>query len=311
MELFKKTTNIDFLGQRKFVMPLTLLFVAVSFFSLATKGLEFGIDFTGGVTLELHFPASADLDQVRGALERGGFHAAQVQTLGSTSDLLVRLPPPAEGVDGTRYFDQVMAALKAATPDVVLKHREFVGPQVGADLANQGTLAAIFALVGIGIYLWARFEAKFALGAQIATVHNVVFTVGWFSIFGLEFDLTVLAAVLAVIGYSVNDTVVVFDRIRENFRTMRKGTPEEVMNRAINETMSRTVMTGSTVIAVLLALFFFGGPVIHNFSIALIVGVVVGTYSSVYIASATALMLGASRDTLMPPKRDEELDALP
>ena len=311
MELFKQTTQIDFLGHRKLVMPLTLLFIVAAFVSLATRGLEFGIDFTGGVTIEVHYPASADLDQVRSALGQGGFAGAQVQHLGTTSDVLVRLPPLAEGVDGSLYGEQVMAALAAATPGVVLKHREFVGPQVGAELANQGVLAAIFALVGIGLYLWARFESKFALGALAATVHDVVFTIGWFSIFGLEFDLTVLAAVLAVIGYSVNDTVVVFDRIRENFRTMRKGTPEEVMNRAINETLSRTIMTASTVFVVLLALFFFGGSVIHNFALALLIGLLVGTYSSVYIASATALMLGASRETLMPPKRDEELDALP
>lgn len=311
MELFKNVTQIDFLGQRKVVMPVTLLFIAAAFVSLAIKGLEFGIDFTGGVTLELHYPASADLDQVRSVLDRGGFAGAQIQHLGTTSDVLVRLPPLAEGVDGSRYGEQVLASLSAATPGVELKHREFVGPQVGDELANQGILATIFALLGIFIYLMFRFEAKFALGAIAATVHDVIFTVGWFSIFGLEFDLTVLAAVLAVIGYSVNDTVVVFDRIRENFRTMRKGTPEEVMNRAINETLSRTIMTVSTVIVVLLALFFFGGSVIHNFALALLIGVVVGTYSSVYIASATALMLGASRETLMPPKRDEELDALP
>ena len=311
MELFKHVTQIDFLGHRKVVMPLTLLFIVASVVSLATRGLEFGIDFTGGVTLEVHYPASADLDQVRGALDKGGFGGAQVQHLGTTSDVLVRLPPLAEGVDGSRFGEQVMGALATATPGVALKHREFVGPQVGAELANQGTLAAIFALVGIGLYLWARFESKFALGALAATVHDVVFTVGWFSIFSIEFDLTVLAAVLAVIGYSVNDTVVVFDRIRENFRTMRKGTPEQVMNRAINETLSRTIMTASTVFVVLLALFFFGGSVIHNFALALLIGLLVGTYSSVYIASATALMLGASRETLMPPKRDEELDALP
>ena len=311
MEMFKQVTNIDFLGHRKVVMPLTLLFIAVAFVSLATKGLEFGIDFTGGVTLEVHYPTSVDLEQVRGALDRGGVHGAQLLHLGTTSDVLVRLPSLAEGVDGSRYGEQVMAVLAAATPGVVLKHREFVGPQVGDELANQGVMATLVALLGIFGYLMFRFEAKFALGAIAATVHDVVFVVGWFSIFGIEFDLTVLAAVLAVIGYSVNDTVVVFDRIRENFRTMRKGTPEEVMNRAINETLSRTIMTVSTVIVVLLALLAFGGSVIHNFALALLIGVVVGTYSSVYIASAIALMLGASRETLMPPKRDDELDALP
>lgn len=311
MELFKQHTNIDFLGQRKVVMPLTLLFIVASIVSLAVKGLNFGIDFTGGVTLELHYPASTDVDAVRGTLEAGGYHGAQVQHLGSTSDVLVRLPPLAPGEDGARFGEQVMATLAAATPGVELKHREFIGPQVGAELANQGAIASLLAMLGIGIYLWARFERTFAAGALAATVHDVLFTVGWFSIFELEFDLTVLAAVLAVIGYSVNDTVVVFDRIRENFRTMRKGTPEEVMNRAVNETLSRTIMTASTVLVVLLALFFFGGAVLHGFALALLIGLLVGTYSSVYIASATALMLGASRETLMPPKRDEELDALP
>jgi len=311
MELFHTIPSIDFLGQRRWVMPVTLLFLVAATGSLLWRGLNLGVDFTGGVVLEYAYPAPAELGAVRATLEGGGFHDAVVQHFGSSSDLLVRLPPLAEGQKGALLSDQVTATLVAADPGVELRRVEFVGPQVGAELAQQGLFALAIAMLGIFVYLMFRFEVKFAFGAIAATFHDVVFTVGWFSIFGIEFDLTVLAAVLAVVGYSVNDTVVVFDRIRENFRTMRRGSPEELMNRAVNETLSRTIMTASTVFVVLIALYFFGGKVIHNFALALLIGLLVGTYSSVYIASATALMMGASRETLMPSKRDEELDALP
>jgi preprotein translocase subunit SecF len=311
MELFSKVPEIDFLGARRWAMPLTLAFIAASIGSLGFRGLNLGVDFTGGVVLEYAYPAPAELGQVRTALAGGGFDDAVVQHFGSSSDVLVRLPPLGEGEKGALLSDRVTRTLVAADPGVELRRVEFVGPQVGAELAEQGLIAMTVALSMIFLYLMFRFEWKFALGAIAATVHDVIFTIGWFSIFGLEFDLTVLAAVLAVVGYSVNDTVVVFDRIRENFRTMRRGTPAEVMNRAINETLSRTIMTASTVFVVLVALLVFGGKVIHGFSVALMIGLLVGTYSSVYIASASALMLGASRETLMPSKRDEELDALP
>ena len=220
--------------------------------------------------------------------------------------MLIRIAPR-EGVDSAAISSQILRALESADPGVSMRRVEYVGPQVGDELVNDGGLAMLYAMIGILIYVTLRFEWRLALGTIAATLHDVVFTIGMFSLLHLEFDLTVLAAVLAVIGYSVNDTVVVLDRIRENFRKMRKGTVIEIMNAAINQTLSRTVMTSMTTLLAVIALFFFGGPVIHNFALALIVGVVVGTYSSVYIASYTALLLGLNREDLVPkPKEVDE-----
>jgi preprotein translocase subunit SecF len=311
MELFRHDLKIDFLGARRWAMPLTLTFIAISIGSMAFKGFNFGIDFTGGVVIEVGYDKPADLDRVRATLEQAKVERAVAQHFGSANVVLLRLPPVTSEAELGAVSDKVMGALKAVDASAKLRGREVVSPQVGKELTEQGFLAAAMALGGIFLYLLFRFEVKFALGAIAATVHDVIFTVGWFSIFGIEFDLNVLAAVLAVIGYSVNDTVVVFDRIRENFRNMRKATPEEVMNASVNQTMSRTVMTASTVFVVLVALLAWGGDVIHGFALALMIGLIVGTYSSIYIASATALMLGASRDTLMPPKKDDSLEEMP
>jgi len=310
MELFHHDLKIDFLGARRWAMPLTLAFIALSIGSFFVKGFNFGIDFTGGVVMEVGYDQPVELAEVRAALERGGIERAVAQHFGAANVLLLRLPPAADD-QATRVTAEVLGVLRGVDPSAQLRAREVVSPQVGDELTVQGFIAAAMALGGIFVYLLFRFEWRFAFGAIVATAHDVIFTVGWFSLFQIEFDLTVLAAVLAVIGYSVNDTVVVFDRIRENFRDMRKATPEEVMNASVNQTMSRTVMTASTVFVVLVALLGWGGAVIHGFALALMIGLLVGTYSSVYIASAAALMLGASRDDLMPPKRDDSLEEMP
>jgi protein-export membrane protein, SecD/SecF family len=253
-----------------------------------------------------------ELEQVRKVLAENGFEEAQVQQFGTPRDLLIRLAPR-EGVKSSELSDKVFAALsKAADGRVELRRVEFVGPQVGDELTEDGALAVLVALMAILMYVAVRFEWRFAVGSVAALVHDVTITLGFFSVTQLEFDLTVLAAVLAVIGYSLNDTIVVFDRIRENFRKIRKGTPEEVINTSINQTLSRTLITSLTTLVVLLALFFLGGEIIHNFSLALILGIVVGTYSSIYIASTAALMLGVSKADLMPVQKEgAQIDDMP
>ncbi|MCP5153894.1 MAG: protein translocase subunit SecF [Ectothiorhodospiraceae bacterium] len=313
IQFLVKPTSIDFLGQRRLAFILSGALILVSLLSLAVRGLNFGLDFTGGTLIELGYPDSADVTVVRSTLADGGFPEAVVQHFGTSKDVLIRIAPR-EGVQEAELSTEVLRVVRASPggADVELRRVEFVGPQVGKELAEDGALALLVALVGILIYVSLRFEWRFAVGSVAALVHDAVITVGFFSVFGLEFDLTVLAAVLAVIGYSLNDTIVVFDRIRENFRKLRRGTPTEVINRSINETLSRTIMTGVTTLIVLVALLWFGGELIRGFSIALILGIVVGTYSSVYVASAIALALGVSKADLMPVKKEgEESDARP
>lgn len=310
-EIFPPNTRIDFLGIRKVAMFITLAFIAVAIVSLATRGLNFSIDFTGGVLLEVEYPESVELEVVRGTLDDAGYDSAVVQHFGTTRDVMIRLQPQGEAADNEKLTDQIVRLLAEATPGVEKRRAEFVGPQVGDELAYKGALATLFALIGILIYVAIRFQWKFGMGAIAATVHDVIFVLGWFSLFQIPFDTVVLGAVLAVVGYSLNDTVVIFDRIRENFRTMRRAEPVEVMNAAINQTMSRTIMTGLTTIVVLVALFFLGGEIVHGFSLALIIGVIIGTASSVYIASAIAQMLGATKEDLMPPEQKEEADQMP
>ena len=304
MELFKKTSNIDFLKIRYVVGVTSALLVLLTVLSLATRGLNFGIDFTGGTLLEVEYPQAVVLEDIRSALAEGGFPQAQAQHFGTSTDVLIRLAPE-RGKESAQLSENAMQALRAQNPAVKMRRVEFVGPQVGEELAEQGGLAMIYALIGIFIYIIVRFQWRFAPGAIIATVHDVVIILGVFSFFQYEFDLTVLAAVLAVIGYSLNDTIVVYDRIRENFRRIRKASSYEIINIAINQTMSRTIMTGLTTLLVLIALYYFGGETIHNFSLALILGILVGTYSSVYVASAIALALGVSKADLMVSKPDE------
>jgi preprotein translocase subunit SecF len=311
MEFFHKVPHINFLGVRKLAMGMSLAVLVAAIASLAVHGLKFGVDFTGGVTVQVGYPGVADLGKVRTALAAGGYGDAVAQNFGTPQDVLIRLQA-AQGESDKDTGNRVMAALQKAEPNVKLEQVNFVGPEVGKDLATKGAWAFLITLFAILLYIVWRFEWRLAVGAVAATLHDVVFVVGFFSLLHIEFDLNVLASVLAVMGYSVNDTVVVFDRIRENFRKMRKGTPIEVMNTSINETLSRTIMTSGVTLLVVVALLLLGGPVLHGFSLALFVGIIVGTYSSIYIASATALMLGVSKSDLMPVRKDgQPVDDMP
>lgn len=314
MQLFKSGTNIDFMGKRKLAVAFSAVLLLISIGSLATKGLNFGLDFTGGTLIELGYEHPVDLMEVRTILENEGFKETVVQHFGTASDILIRIAPH-EGQSNADISNRVMDLLRAHEDGKIdMRRVEFVGPQVGEELANDGGLAMIYALICILIYVGFRFEYRLAMGSVMALVHDVLITLGVFSLFQLDFDLTVLAAILAVIGYSLNDTIVVFDRIRENFRKMRKGSSEEVINVSLNQTLSRTVITSFTTLLVLIALFVFGGELIHGFATALLVGVLVGTYSSIYVASASALMLGISKADLMPvvvEKEGAEIDDRP
>ncbi len=303
MRLFAKTTQFDFLGKRRLAMVLSLALLVTSVVSIATRGLNLGLDFTGGTLVEVAYPEAVDLEAVRGRLAEAGFTSPLVQYFGTARDVLIRLAPK-EGLNSSEISSTVIDALRAAEPGVELRRVEFVGPQVGEELTEDGGLAVLYALLGILVYVTLRFEKRFAVGAVAALIHDVLITVGLFSLFQLPFDLTVLAAILAVIGYSLNDTIVVFDRVRENFRKIRKGSAEEVMNVSINETLSRTLITSLTTLFVLFALFFLGGEVIHGFATALIAGIFVGTYSSIYVASTAALALGVSRMDMLPVAKE-------
>ncbi len=319
--------NIDFLGKRKLAMSFSLLLVIISLSSLAIRGLSFGIDFTGGTLVEVSYQDTVAIDDVRSTLSTEGFTDAIVQYFGTAKEVMIRVPLEGEE-KGAQVSERIMLALHNEQNEFVtdinpvskeqacsingqqqvcqvqMRRVEFVGPQVGDELANQGGLAMLYALFGILAYVAFRFEWRFAVGSVIALVHDVVITLGIFSVFQMEFTLTVLAALLAVIGYSLNDTIVVFDRIRENFRKMRKETPLAIMNISINQTLPRTMLTSFTTLLVLVSLYFFGGDIIHNFSVALILGVVIGTYSSIFIASPSVLMLGISRENLLQIKQE-------
>ncbi|NOY61925.1 MAG: protein translocase subunit SecF [Gammaproteobacteria bacterium] len=314
MQLFSSKTNIDFLGKRRIAMVISLLLIAISVVSFFTRGLNLGIDFTGGTIIEVGYQQPVELGGVREVLKESGYGDAIIQHFGTAKDVLIRIPPR-EGVASAELSSSVLKGLHRANPDgVEMRRVEFVGPQVGDELTEDGGLAVLWALFGILIYVAFRFEWRFAVGSVAALIHDVIITMGIFSLFQLEFDLSVLAAILAVIGYSLNDTIVVFDRIRENFRKMRKGTPTVITNTALNQMLSRTLITSMTTLLVLLALFFLGGAVIHGFSTALIIGIVVGTYSSIYIASTTVLALGVSKADMMPmqvKKEGQDLDSIP
>jgi len=301
MQILKRKLNIDFMGKRRLAILLSGTLLAISLTALITRGLNFGIDFTGGTLIEVGYPQAVELEPIRTALADSGFEGAQAQHFGSSRDVLVRIAPQADK-ESAQLSEEALASLRQQNADVETRRIEFVGPQVGEDLTEQGALAMIYALVGILIYIMVRFQWRFAPGAVIALIHDVLIIIGVFAVFQFDFDLTVLAAILAIIGYSLNDTIVVFDRIRENFRKMRKGTALEIINTSLNQTISRTLMTSITTMLVLVALFVFGGEVIHDFSLALIVGVVVGTYSSIYVASTVTLALGVSKADLMPAK---------
>jgi preprotein translocase subunit SecF len=311
-----KELDVDFMGKRYITAVLSGVVLLICLGSILFRGFDFGLDFTGGTVIELGFEEPVEIATVTDTLSEAGFPAAVVQDFGSRTDILIRLPPMAEGeAASAQRSDEVLRVLdEAISGQVDLRRVEFVGPQVGEELREQGGLAVLFALIGILIYVAVRFEWRFAVGAVAALIHDVLFTVGMFSLFQIEFDLTVLAAVLAVIGYSLNDTIVIFDRIRENFRKMRKGTVMEITNRSINQTLSRTIITSGTTLLVLLALYFLGGQAIESFSLALIIGIVIGTYSTIYIATAIAVWLGVSRTDLLPPppvKEGEVVDDRP
>lgn len=312
MQLLKINSTVKFMKLRIPAMLVSALLILGSITSLAINQLNWGLDFTGGTLIEVGYPEAAKLDEIRIQLNEAGFPDAVVQNFGSSQDVLIRIAPR-EGVKAAQIGDEIMASLRADGEDVDMRRIEFVGPQVGEELTEQGGLAMLTALICILLYVMMRFEWRFALGSVAALAHDVIITLGLFSVLQLEFDLTILAAILAVIGYSLNDTIVVSDRIRENFRKIRKEEPEGIINISLTQTLNRTIITSVTTILVLLALFFKGGALIHGFSTALLFGVVIGTYSSIYISSSVALLLGISKEDLIPEqveKEGEDLDPL-
>jgi len=311
MEFFRKTTRFPFMATRRRWYAVSATIILASLLVLAVRGLNFGIDFTGGVVLELGFPQAAEIDKVRQALGASGFGDAAVQSFGTPRDVMVRLLPE-EGRETNQLAASALEAIRSYEPGVELRRTEVVGPQVGQELAEKGALAVLFTFLLIMAYVAFRFQWKLGVGAIVAAMHDPFVILGIFALTGLTFDLPALAAILAVIGYSLNDTVVVFDRIRERFLSMRKGTPEQVIDAAINETLSRTLMTSGTTLITVLALLFFGGEILRSFATALAIGIVVGTYSSIYVASALALDLKLTARDLMPVQREKDaVDDMP
>ena len=298
---------IDFVGKRKYAMIFSAILLITSIASISFHGLKFGIDFTGGTLIELGYEKTADLEDIRLKLSEGDFKGTNVQYFGSDTEVLIQLEP--QEVSSAKLSSSIIRMLGDG---IDVRRVEFVGPKVGEELTNDGGLAMLYALIGILIYVAFRFEYRFALGSIAALVHDVIITLGIFSILQIEFDLTVLAAILAVIGYSLNDTIVVFDRIRENFLSTRQVEAEPIINEALNQTLSRTLMTSLTTLLVLLALFYLGGEVIHSFAGALLIGVIIGTYSSIYVASSMILAMGISKEDMLPSEKEKkEIDARP
>lgn len=311
MQFLQGKSTIDFMGKRKIALAFSLTLVIASLISIAIDGLNFGIDFTGGYLIEVGYEKDIEIAPVRKALTDNGYEDAQVQHFGTARDILVRIAPR-QDTNKASISDELFGILKANTDQAITMRRvEFVGPQVGEELREQGGLALLVALGGILVYVSFRFQFKSAVGAILALIHDVIITVGVFAITHVEFDLSVLAAILAVIGYSLNDTVVVLDRIRETFRSLRKTVPYDVLNMSINQTLSRTLMTSMTTLLVLIALFLLGGEVIHGFAFALIVGVVVGTYSSIYVASSTLMLMDVKKQDFLETSKEEVIDDRP
>jgi preprotein translocase subunit SecF len=299
--------TIDFVNKRKYAMVFSTLLLVVSVVSLSLQGLKLGIDFTGGTLIEVGYQQSADLEDIRTKLDSANFKGTNVQYFGSDTEVLIQLEP--QSISSAKLSSSIIQMLGEG---IDLRRVEFVGPKVGEELTNDGGLALLYALIGILIYVAFRFEYRFALGSITALIHDVIITLGIFSILQIEFDLTVLAAILAVIGYSLNDTIVVFDRIRENFLSTRHIEPVPIVNDALNKTLARTLMTSLTTLLVLLALFYLGGEVIHSFAGALIIGVLIGTYSSIFVASSMILALGISKEDMLPSEKEKkEMDARP
>lgn len=302
--------TIKFLSIRKFTTIMSIVLILASTFSLMSKGLNLGIDFTGGIQIEISFENAPNIENVRSNLGSGGYDDAIVQNSGSSQDLMVRIPPR-DGITNKKVGEDVIGMLQASDNSVTLKSSEYISAQVGEELTEQGGLAMIFALIMIMIYIVFRFQWKFSIGAVLALIHDVMITLGIFSFFQLTFDLSVLAAILAVVGYSLNDTIVIYDRIRENFRSMRTAETLNILNSAITQTIKRTIITSSTTLLVLLSLFVFGGSSLEGFSIALIVGVLIGTYSSIFVASTSIFYLDISTTDLIQVKREEVDDGMP
>jgi len=312
MKLLNRKTNIDFMSRNKIALVFSGILIIASIVSLSTRGLNFGLDFTGGTLIEVGYPSAPNTTEVRQNLSNAGFESV-VQTFGAATDIVVRIPPTGLEESSAELSTRVLAALNQGVDgEVEMRRVEFVGPQVGDELAEQGILAVIYAMVGVFLYVMFRFQWRFSVGAVAALFHDIIISMGVLSFVHIEFDLTVVAAILAVVGYSLNDTIVLFDRIRENFPRYRKREPVEVVNTSINETLSRTLMTSTTTLIVLISLFYFGGEIIHGFAFTLIVGVVVGTYSSIYVASTVLLMLGVSKFDLMEVEKEgKTLNARP
>lgn len=305
-----KELNFDFMKARHIAMALSAILLIISIAALATRGLNLGLDFTGGTLLEVSYEQPANIERVREQLDSSGFLGSTVQHFGSETDVLIRMSEAYRDTLGL----EVLEALKTAdtSNEVQLRRSEFVGSQVGEELRDQGGLALLMALFVVMLYVSFRFQFKFSVGAVLALFHDVVIILGFFALFQWDFDLTVFAALLAVIGYSLNDTIVVADRIRENFRMLRKGDTIEIINVSLNQTLGRTIMTSVTTALVLVALMFLGGEMIHNFALGLLIGVVVGTYSSIYVAANILLLMNISREDLIPAElEEEELDELP
>lgn len=295
MEFFKKQTRIDFMGQRRGAIILSLCLFGLAIGAVVKNGLNLGLDFTGGTQIEVHYQVPPSVDGVREQLSQHGFSKAVVQSYGTAQDVLVRL-----GVDKTLSQEQLKAKFIEALPEAQIERVEFIGPQVGQTLITNGVLAMTASLLATMLYIAMRFEWRFALSAAISLIHDPILILGTFAWLHLEFNLIALAALLTILGYSLNDTIVVYDRVRENFPKLRRSAPVEVMNTSINQTLSRTIMTSGLTLLVVVALLVFGGETMRGFSIALIVGIVVGTYSSIYIAGALSLLLGLDREALLP-----------
>ena len=312
MKFLNRKTSIDFMSRRNIALAISVVMIVVSIASLTIRGLNFGLDFTGGTLIEVGYPSAPDTNEVRENLSNAGFDSV-VQTFGAATDIVVRIPPSEIEESSAELSTRVLTALSQGVEgDIEMRRVEFVGPQVGDELAEQGILAVIYAMVGVFLYVMFRFQWRFSVGAVAALFHDITISMGIISLVQIEFDLTVVAAILAVVGYSLNDTIVLFDRIRENFPRYRKRQPIEVVNTSINETLSRTLMTSTTTLLVLIALFYFGGEIIHGFAFTLIVGVIVGTYSSIYVASSTLLLLGVSKYDLMEVEKEgATIDARP
>jgi preprotein translocase subunit SecF len=303
MIMSMKKIQFNFMGMRKVTSIVSALLIIFSISTLSYQGLNLGVDFTGGTLVEVGYPEAVNLDKLRQSFSDSEFNDVAIQYFGSAKEILIRIPPQ-QGLNSADVSSKLLDLLSSNNFSAEMRRVEFVGPQVGEELREDGGLAMLYALLCIMVYIAFRFQMRFSVGAVSALIHDVIITLGFFSITRFNFDLTILAALLAVIGYSLNDTIVVFDRVRENFRKIRDKTPIDVFNISLNQTLSRTLMTSFTTLLVLIALFFLGGEIIHGFSMALIFGVLIGTYSSIYIASPVTLMLGIKKEDLMPVKKE-------